>query len=117
MSDISVLENTSMSGAGEDISAVSSLVDRGICPVCQRRCGRLHPRLSLMNHLRRSNEKQHVLFKDIYWKCLFPIGYRGQKVVVPPSLEDRVLYLVSQYGEKQCIGALSSTIRARHVYM
>jgi hypothetical protein len=85
----------------EDIVRIRELVDHAICPVCNKSCGNLHPRLSMMSHLRRSKEKRHVLFKEAFWKVLFPVGYR-KAASEPPTIEERIHSLISLYGKEQC---------------
>jgi hypothetical protein len=64
----------------------------------------------MMSHLRRSKEKGHVLFKEAFWKTLFPVGYR-KKAIKLPTIEERVGCLIRLYGEQPCLSAIQSAIK------
>lgn len=88
-----------MSTARAELDALHAIVNTGSCPVCNKQCGKKDPRHAVLNHLRKSKEVAHVVWKGKYYAKLFPHGkFCNHPADEDVMLEELVKQLERAYG-------------------
>ena len=85
-----------------DINAVridcEEKLQRGRCVVCDKACGHAAPRQAVMAHMRTSTDRDHVTWRNLYWKLIFKSGNRRKAA---PTQQDATRNLLKFYTKEQ----------------
>jgi hypothetical protein len=78
-----------------DSELLQQQLGSGQCPVCLKKCGHRAPRSAMMNHIRRSADPQHVVWRAKHWSNCFPHGkYRCKQ----PNTRQLLAVIEKEYG-------------------
>ena len=96
----------------QQMQATVAQIAEGLCPVCDRRYKRTRPRHTLVNHLRRSTEPQHVIWRTRWYATFFPHGKYAVHPLDAPKYPHMIVdELQRVYGQDmvdrvgRCIGS------------